>query len=424
LSEDNLYEEEKTVLFRPSYSATWLNCEAALLDGRYYPDSAGIDAARGTVFHDVIAEWLRLGRRPYYRKGQIAEVWPQEIDDKTEPFLIEIDQDMFHYGKQCVEYLKEIPGTRYIEQKIDISHITPIKNQSGTGDVIICDWGFLNIGDHKYGTGVKVFAKDNSQLLLYASGAFEEWDWIYHFDRIGMHILQPRLNHFDYWEISREELLKWNEWAKEKAKASMRRKGRTYTVGVKQCTWCKRRDDCRAKLVALEAIADESFEAYEPITAKEAKAVTVFTPPKSMATTVQRLSTGELAELYKYRKLFETWFRRIGEVLLERGLEGEDIGEYYITKGRVNRHWKKEKEIIEKLLLIGVPQKELFTPGKLKSPAQMEKILRSYGFRGKTGKEYVNLHIDMPPGKPTLVRKGEDDRAEIPDYTEGFESEV
>lgn len=421
MSEDNLTEEPAQVLFRPSYSATWLNCEAALLDGRFYPDSAGIEAAIGTVFHDIMNEWLVSGSKPYYRLGTVAEVWKQDANRETDkPFLVEIDEDMFYYGAQCVRYIRNFPGRRLVECRVDISHITPIPNQSGTLDV-----GFLSdsraiIVDWKYGTGVKVFAEWNTQELLYLSGVFEEWDWLYGFEEFELHIAQPRLKHWDKFTLNRQQLLDWMEWAKERARASWNRKGRTYTVGTKQCTWCKRRDDCRAKLVALEALVDETIEVIEqPISPKKAQAVEVFTPPPSMETTILRLSPKELEGIYQYRKIFETWFRRIGERLLELGLENQDsLSDYYVTEGRSNRRWKSERELIEKVTLLGVPKPELYEPGSLKSPAQVEKLLRNYGLRGKALEEYMKLFVDRPPGKPTLVRRGEDERAALDDYSD------
>jgi Casjensviridae exonuclease len=424
VSEDNLYEEPKEVLFRPSYSATWLNCEAALLDGRFYPDSAGIDAARGTVFHDVMHEWLRTGVRPYYRLGDIAEVWPQEVDDKTAPFLIEIDEEMFYNGRKIRRFLRRFVGAveTHYERRVDISHITPIPNQTGTADFIYLNWKRLDIVDHKYGM-LRVMAEGNTQELLYADAAFEELDYIYGFETIGLHIAQPRLNHFDSWEISRKDLLKWREGAKVRARNAWKRKGRIYTVGVKQCTWCKRRDDCRAKLAALEQVADEIADQSFTVTPKEAKAVTVFTPPRSMETTILRLSLAEMIELYKWRNMFETWFRRLGERILERGLEGEDLGDFYVTEGRKFKHWINPKQLAQKLSLIGVSDEDMYIERKLKSPNQMMKVLREHGFRGKVLDKYIDLHTDRLPGKPTLAKRGNDERPELPDYTEGFDAE-
>lgn len=424
MSDDNLYDEPTEVLFRPSYSATWLNCAAALLDGRFYPDSAGIEAAIGTVFHDIMQEWLNTGEEPRYRLGHIAEVWKQDADrTKDKPFLVEIDEDMFYHGERCLEYVRPFRGRRLVERRVDISHITPIPDQSGTLDLAFLRPRRARIIDWKYGTGVKVFAEWNTQELLYLSGIFEEFDHKYHFEILELHIVQPRLNHFDKFTITRQELLDWMVWAKARARMSWQRKNRKYTVGVKQCTWCKRRVDCRAKLVALEALADEDFDRFaEPIGEAEAREVEVFTPPRSMETTIDRLTLAEKVQIYSYRALFERWFKMLGEDILEAGVDGEDLGEYFVTEGRANRRFKNERDLVDKVKMLGVTESELYKR-KLLSPNELEKLLRTrYGMRGKALGEYVALFADKPPGKPTLVRKGEDDRDQIDDYSDVFEA--
>lgn len=425
MSEDNLYDEPNEVLFRPSYSATFLFCEAALLDGRFYPDSAGIEAAIGTVFHDIMKEWLTTCEEPRYRLGHVAEVWKQDADrTKDKPFLVEIDEDMFYHGQRCLDYVRRLRGERFVERRVDISHLTPIPKQSGTLDL-----GFLRRGravtvDWKYGTGVKVFASWNTQQLLYLAGIFKEFDHIYHFRKMELHIVQPRLDHFEKFEITRDEFLDWCKWAKERMAAAWRRKGRTYTVGTKQCTWCKRRDDCPAKLVQLERLVDEDFDRFaEPITMKEAREVEVFVPPPSMETTVARLTLEQKVQLYQYRGLFEKWFRMLGENLLEAGIDGAELGDYYIGQGRSNRKWKNPKDLIEKVTLLGVPEAEIHEKPEILSPAKLTKVLREYGMRGKPLEDYLALFTTKAPGKPTLLRKGEDDRGAIDDYSDIFGTE-
>lgn len=428
MSEDNLYEEAPTVLFRPSYAHTWLNCEAALLDGRYYPDAAGEPAAQGTVFHDIMAEWQSTGTRPYYRLGQIAEIWRQDPKEGDKPFRIEIDEDMFHYGRKSLQYARKVKKKyhpklqdAFVERRVDISHITPIPNQGGTLDRCFMSFRRADILDWKYGIGVKVFAPSNEQLLCYLAGVFEEYDWLYGFKMMGIHIVQPRLNHYDYWEISREDLIAWMAEAKKRAAGAWKRKNRNYTVGEKQCTWCRRRNDCPAKLAALEALADESFDSITaPLSTKEAKEIQVFTPPKSMGTTVVRLTTAQLAQIYAYRKLFESWFAKIGEVLLERGLTGEEIGDFYVTEGRKFAHWRSQEAIVEKLTLIGIEEDDIYLPRKLKSPNQMKPVLRQYQFKGKLLEDYLKVNTDKIPGKPTLVHK-KDGRPAIENDADVFE---
>lgn len=422
-SEDNLWEDGGAVaLFRPSYSPTWLNCEAALLDGRFYPDSAGIEAAVGTVFHDLMHEWLQTNKRPSYRLGHIAEVWqPDANRDEDEPFRVEINEDMFVFGQECLDYIKDLPGIRFFEQRVDISDITPIPGQGGTLDAGFVAPHILNIVDWKYGTGVKVFANGNTQLLLYAWGMFQRFDWMFDFQVIRLHIAQPRLEHWDVWEITRDQLIEFAEWAKARAYASWRRKNRTYTVGLKQCTWCRRRDDCRARAAHLEAIVDETFEVVpDPITTENAGQVMLpATLPLSMETTIARLSNAELSRILEWQKPIETWFKDIRKVLLQRAIEGEDVGNFYATEGRSNRHWARYERMVKKLSLLGIPEDEFYIR-KRKSPNQMEAVVRSLGFTKKLAEKFVNRYAGKAPGKPTLVHLT-DGRDPLDDPSEVFD---
>lgn len=56
----------------------------------------------------------------------------------------------------------------------------------------------LFITDLKYGKGVKVEAKDNSQLMLYALGAYREFSFAFERDieDVVMTIAQPRIGNF------------------------------------------------------------------------------------------------------------------------------------------------------------------------------------------------------------------------------------
>ena len=69
----------------------------------------------------------------------------------------------------------------------------------GTGR--IWDWRCVIIGDDtlhvidlKYGKGVKVDAVGNTQARLYAAGALDTFGLLYGFDKIRVHIYQPRID--------------------------------------------------------------------------------------------------------------------------------------------------------------------------------------------------------------------------------------
>ena len=101
MSDDRLWEEPAQVKFRPSYSATSLNCPGSLLASLAAPDSSGYAAAEGTLFHRVIAEWQLSGERPIWLAGQ-----PFIIDGHT----VEVDEEMFVHAETCLDRYAGIPG--------------------------------------------------------------------------------------------------------------------------------------------------------------------------------------------------------------------------------------------------------------------------------------------------------------------------
>ncbi|SUU80676.1 Protein of uncharacterised function (DUF2800) [Alloiococcus otitis] len=54
-------------------------------------------------------------------------------------------------------------------------------------------------------------AYQNPQLMLYALGAYEKFDFVYDFETITMTIVQPRLDHLDSFTVATDELLYWAE---------------------------------------------------------------------------------------------------------------------------------------------------------------------------------------------------------------------
>jgi hypothetical protein len=111
---DQLWEEKPEVKFRPSYSATTLNCVGSLLPSLAQPDSAGYEAAVGTVFHQLIAQWQLTGEPPWELLGTEITV---------DRYTVVVDQEMFTYGEEALQHYSAIQGTRYVETVVDISSL-------------------------------------------------------------------------------------------------------------------------------------------------------------------------------------------------------------------------------------------------------------------------------------------------------------
>jgi len=387
VSEDRLWEEPAQVKFRPSYSATSLHCPGSLLPSLAAPDVSGAAAAEGTLFHRLITEWQLSGERPLWLVGQ---------EFLIDGHAVAVDEEMFTHAETCLERYADIPGQPQLEVRVDISSLTPIPGQSGTADRVHVYPGTVEIIDWKYGKGVQVFANWNTQLLCYALGVVDKFGDEFLIERVRLHIAQPRLEHFDVWEISREELELWAAWARQQWNLAWE-PGAPRTPSGKACQWCRVRIDCPARQVMLERLVEDTFE--EVVTnAEQEKALTVAPAPEPPAPA--GLSTERLAWIYRYRRTFELWFKDIGDELLRRGQEGEDISPWKVVEGRRgNRAWVNEPAAARSIAHLGVSP----WPDALASPAEVERRLGAVGIKGKAAKDFVALYTDRAPGKLTLV---------------------
>ena len=89
--------------------------------------------------------------------------------------------------------------------------------------------------DFKYGKGVRVEAKNNPQMKLYAIGALEMFGNLYNVDEIETTIFQPRMANISTWTINAKELMSWADTElKQKAELAFAGKGT-----VRYGPWCQ-----------------------------------------------------------------------------------------------------------------------------------------------------------------------------------------
>lgn len=386
-------------IFAPSGSARWLGCPGSLIPNLLAPDNSGYDAALGTVAHGVAEEWLTTGKRPKHRVGTCE--W---IINGGKLYQIEIDLEMLDYVERYVDWCLMLEGEMYIERRVDFSDLTPIPNQTGTSDCIVCQTRRLIVSDLKYGKGVPVYAENNPQGLLYAYGAFMEFDWIYGFEEIEIRICQPRLDNFDVWIISREQLLEFAEYVRKQAVIAWSLDA-PRIAGSKQCTFCRVKADCpamakMARDVTRLMFADEfELKPDEIMDLRQSIRDGGFDldPP-----TAGELSTSELTKIVKYRKAIEAWFKTVEVELWRRACDGQSVQGYKLVEGRTNRGWKSESRAEALLVEKGIDTTDMYTV-KMCTPAQAESLLKNAGFKNKELPDILQGFIDKPAGKPSLV---------------------
>lgn len=371
-----------------------------------------MEAAEGTVAHKVAETWLRGGRKPRELLG--TKEWVQVGDGGHH---IEITDEMLDYVQQYVDWCSMLPGDHYIEERVDFSEITPIPNQGGTADHVACELHRLTITDLKYGKGVLVKAENNTQAQLYALGVFSAWDWLYDFQEIRIRIAQPRLDNFDEWTITRQQLLEFAEYARDRAHAAWKLNA-PRTPSEKACRWCKVRSRCAAVAKLQIDITAAAFEAI----GKEVKEEELlqfkdglFEGELLKPVAVTDLSLEEAAKLYAYHGLFRDWWKELERELYRQALNGVEIPGFKLVESRSRRVFRDEEEAAKRLMRLGIPEDSVWKP-QIIGPAQAEKELIKVGHRRKEIPDLIGDLISKPPGKPLLVPVS-DKRPPITDVT-------
>jgi hypothetical protein len=387
-------------IFSPSGSAMWANCSGSLVPNLFAPDDAGEDAATGTVAHSVAEMWLKSGTRPDHLIGETWIVTNAGVD-----YAITIDESMLDYVSQYVDWCIYLPGSHFVETRVDHSDLTPLKNQTGTADHAACEIGKLTITDLKFGQGHLVFAENNTQGIIYAYGFFKKYDELFDFKTIAIRIAQPRLGHFDEWVIAREELLQWAAWLKERAFAAWCKDAKR-TPSAKACQWCRVSTDCASRIVFTERLLDGVFDNLTAeVTAEEMSDLATRLDSGMYSLNpvgIGSLTVAQKAVLLPFRSMVESWFKDLQADLTARCINGEHVPGYKIVEGRSTREFTSVTSAADTLDFLGVPD-EVIHPRGMISPAQAETALINIGYKRKELPTLLGQVIRKPPGKTTMA---------------------
>ena len=397
-------------IFGPSGSSMWLNCPGSLIPNLLAPDSAGVDAAYGTVAHGVTETWGKTDMRPSHLIGT-----NEFIDSGEWGYLIVIDEEMVDYAQMCIEWVEFLPGEKLWERRVDFSRITPIPRQTGTADLIIVQLAErrLIVADWKFGKGVRVYAERNTQGMLYAIGALWEMEAKYgvRFQEIEIRIGQPRLDHFDEWIISRDDLMLFAGWAQARMALAWQPDA-PRVAGVKQCEFCRVKSTCVANAKLNVELTEGFFDDLDSTHPVSPEAMQEFKDriddslvPLDMATIESAtLTTEQLAKLLPFRRAADKWWNSIPIELMKRSADGEDLTDfgYKLVEARSRRVFANENAAIVHLDSLGVPESKSIEKS-LVSPAKAEKLLKTAGHRNKDIPSLLEGITRKPPGKPTIA---------------------
>lgn len=358
-------------LLSPSGSHRWMHCTPSARLEENLPDSASSAAEEGTVAHELAEYALEK-----YINGEYMPL----LDELPTPKHIAASQyyssEMDKYVSDYVCYVCDIfekaeSAEMHIERKFDLTSYVP--ECFGSCDCDIVGKKVLNIIDLKYGKGVPVDAKDNSQLMMYALGVLRTLSPARQaeIETVRMHIAQVRLGNYPVFEMPARDLTHWGihvlRPTAEKAFA-----GQGNTVVGSHCKFCKFKAQCRAQRDALAG----DFETFG-----DTKALTL----------------DEIADLLQKVDMYSDWLSAIKSHALSEALSGKTVPGWKLVEGRSNRVITDEKKAVEILVGLGLTEEELKNH-KLKGIGDLEKMVGKKALAMNLGDIIVK-----PKGAPTLV---------------------
>lgn len=401
-------------IFGPSSAHRWMRCPRSLIAGHLAGDNPTYYAAEGSIAHWLAEDWL-LNGNPYKHLGTVHE---------KDGFEVTITEEMISYVEEYVNLVQAMPGTHYVEVKVDLSKYTPVPS-FGTSDHISASPGILRVKDLKYGK-VWVDAEDNEQGQAYALGAFEELDWLYDFQEIEIQIAQPRRDNYDSWTITREQLLEFGERYREAAHKAWDPEA-PYNPDPIACEYCPARFNCPALAAVKVKIAAASFDDLEDTEMSPSQAVAVI--EQEMVSTPRlpafnEVPVEQLARIYEWRPILEKYFREMYDYLLKKLEMDIEVPGQKLGMGRAgNRKWTDEKGARRMLRGRGISDLDMYEQ-KFLSPAQAVQLLRvSLGGTIKENDARIASFVHQPPGKVTMI-PAHDNRPEIASAVSAFDDET
>lgn len=367
------HSEREHALLSPSSSSRWLNCTPSARLAENAENKSSVYAEEGTLFHEICEYCLAQWNAGVWEPDPFGEELPELKDDHLMHPLFK--QEMFKHARNYCDFvmnenynLEKSDGAckLLLEEKVDISEYAP--ECFGSVDCQLVGRDTLIVIDLKYGEGVKVYAERNTQMMLYALGAIKGKPSI---KTIRLVIAQVRLNHFDVWEISANDLLQWaDKVLKPTAKKAFAGKGEQKMGDW--CGFCPVKAQCRKQ---YEAVVND-FDKYEY---------------------PELLTEDEICDLIEKIDKYKGWLESVNKFVYDEALRGHKWKGYKLVAGRSSRVITDEEAIRQDLLTKKYLEDEIFNI-KLKGIGDLEKLVGKKQFSALYGQ-----YVKSKPGNPKLV---------------------
>lgn len=332
-------------------------------------------AMEGIALHELAAKCLTKDIDPYDCMGDTIEI----KDNYGDIVEFEVNDDFAFavrmYRNTILEILKQHGLTTkalQIETHFTIPEVD--KRAKGTVDCSFVASDTLFVFDFKGGRGVIIDPKENKQCMYYALRPYLDAKMFIKHVVIG--VIQPRAKEGEFikmWETTPDRLGKFKTELQEAISRTRMKKPEFKPGGW--CKWCKAQSVCSPMTQTIV----NKIKAVVPQIDRVFPKITELTP-QQIGTALPALEALKelLDNLYKYAFTLAS--------------KGEDIPNYTLTRGKKQRIYRDEQAVKDTF----TPQfgKDIYTEPKLRTPAQLEKLV---------GKTELSEFVFVPEGDLKLV---------------------
>ena len=386
----------KHAVLSASSSKQWLHCPPSARLQENFPNESSVYAEEGTWAHELCEYKVKKYLHERKKRPQ-SEFFTEEIEQATDvyaEFVISIIEEMRRNGCEPL---------CFVEERLDFSNIVP--EGFGTGDMIILGKdeqgrGLLHICDYKNGKGVFVDAHENSQMMLYATGALNAYGYIYEIETVRMSIIQPRLENISTYEMSAANLRDWGESIRPIAQMAFEGKGEQHPGDW--CRFCRAKPVCKACMEEALALAREEFLDLDVGALTEDAEETDATAPYNADTSTPvfkapgLVSFAELVKVLPTLNRISSWIESVFAFVSGEAINhGVPVEGYKVVEGRSKRIFTDTKAVIKAAESEGytdIYKQELLTL------TEFEKMMGKKKFA-----EILGQYVTKPPGKLALV---------------------
>lgn len=497
-------------LLSPSGMPAAIRCLAKVRRERGLPDQSSSYADEGTAAHFLLEQCLLQEVDAKHFQGLRIKVEKGSPEFHTDG-IYSVGLDMISDMQKALDYIRAVAdgATIYAEQKLSIAHITgehwhkvtgavcflnedgdyfdidtgdlytadEVEPATGTTDVWIIKGKVAHSLDLKWGMGIQVYAQDNEQQEMYTDAGLQEFDFLGEVEEIHLHILQPRMKHFDEAVLTRSQLDERIDAIRAASKtiAFTPADQLPATAGPKQCRFCKvAPDECKERieynlnLICSDFVdLEKGFVKVEMPQAEKLLAQSFGVTPKAIAyhetesredgayflahftvkkpsirpaleAATERLTTDSderLATLMDACDMLESFPKAVRAEIERRLLKGDFTdARYKLVEGRMgNREFEDEEVAEAEMKAMRLKVDEMYNK-KLISAPQAEKLLKESNPRKwaklqklivqRQGKPSVAPASDKRPALSMAIAEGFDVLPEQPVAEDNFDDLV